>query len=200
MIDRVATGLLQGLGQRLWGFPPLLMPALVERGGGLRTLAWFVRNMPRYERTRRELGPLRTHLLATTVSLVNGCEYCAFGHAYAFDLIHLRDRGTLFPLSTDGIVALRGLDPADIRARLADALTEAGLPEELPALDRLVALSSGDAEPTGPDDARLAHLVAMFRVLNDTGIACGVTPDEAHDPVNKDSRLKHELHRLRSQA
>jgi hypothetical protein len=48
MLDGLAVGLLHRLGTRLWGFPPLLMPALVERLGALRTLAWFVRNMPRY--------------------------------------------------------------------------------------------------------------------------------------------------------
>jgi hypothetical protein len=30
----------------------------------------------------------------------------------------------------------------------------------------------------------------MFRVLNDVGIASRIEPDEAHDPLNKDVRLK----------
>jgi hypothetical protein len=198
MLDGLAVGLLHRLGTRLWGFPPLLMPALVERLGALRTLAWFVRNMPRYERTRKTLGPLRTHLLATAVSLVNCCEYCAFGHAYAFDLIHLRDRGRPFPLSTDEIVALRGGEPARIREQLAAALADAGLPDEDCHLGRVLSLMSGRTHPVGAQDARLAHLIDMFAVLNDTGIVCGVTPDQAHDPVNKDTRLKAELARLRA--
>lgn len=197
IIDRAAVGVLHSLGKRLWGFPPRLMAALVERGGALRTLGWFVRNMPRYERTRRDLGALRTHLLAMSISLVNGCEYCTFGHGYAMDLIYLREHGKLFPLSVDELLDLRDLEPDEIRRRLSDALTTAGLPDEVPWLERVIALTTGQAQPTA-DDARLAHLVEMFALLNGTGIACGTEPDEAHDPVNKDTSLKERLQRMRS--
>lgn len=198
ILDRAAVGVLHGLGRRLWGFPPRLMPALVARRGALRTLGWFVANMPRYERTRSVLGPLRTHLLATTVSLANGCNYCAFGHAYALDLIYLRDHGRLFPSSVEEILQLRGAAPESIREALAEALKEAGLPEEDAWVARLLAVSSATGPPATRDDARLAHLVAMFGVLNECGSACDVAPDEAHDPVNKDTPLKRDLAQRRS--
>ncbi|MGQ0777262.1 MAG: hypothetical protein ACT4NY_23085 [Pseudonocardiales bacterium] len=199
-VDRVVVRLLHQLGIVLWGFPPRLMPALVQCLGTLGVLYWFARNMPRYERTRRIFGPLRTHLLSTTVSLINGCEYCAFGHAYALDLIYLRDHGRLFPLTVDGILQLRRRDPAVIRDRLAAALAKAGLPDEEQWLDRLLGVASGQTRPVSSDDARLAHLVAMFGVLNECGIACQIAPDEAHDPVNKDAQLKSDHHRLRAQT
>lgn len=198
-LDRVAVWLLHRLGIMLWGFPPRLMPVLVHRLGALGVLYWFARNMPRYERTRRILGPLRTHLLGTTVSLINDCEYCAFGSAYALELIYLRDHGRLFPLPLAEILQLRGRDPVAIRDRLAAALTKAGLPDEEQWLDRLLVVASGQPHPTGPDDSRLAHLVGIFAVLNECGIAGQITPDGAHDPINKDSQLKSTYHRLRAQ-
>ncbi|MGH3943367.1 MAG: hypothetical protein ACRDTG_33045 [Pseudonocardiaceae bacterium] len=197
--DRFAIWLLHRLGMLLWGFPPRLMPALVHRLGAFGVLYWFARNMLRYERTRRIFGSLRTHLLGTTVSLINDCEYCAFGSAYALELIYLRDHGRLFPLTVAEILQLRGRDPAVIRDQLAAALMTAGLPDEEQWLDRLLVVTSGQAYPRSPDDARLAHLVGMFGVLNECGIIGQVTPDGVHDPVNKDSQLKRTYHRLRAQ-
>lgn len=193
MLDGVAVRVLHALGKRLWGFEPRLMAALVRQNGGLGTLAWFARNMPRYERTRRDLGPQRTHLLTTAISLEGGCAYCVYGHAYAMDLLHLRDHGMPFPLSVPEILQLRGQDRAVISARLGEALRHAGLADEVPWLTRLhTARSGGDGDP------RLAHLVSMFAVLNACGVAGDVAPDEAHDPINKDTGLKERLKLLRA--
>lgn len=188
---RVATAVLEGAGTRLWGFPPQLMAPIVRELGPLRALGWFVRNMPRYERTLAALGGLRTHLLCVAISLINGCPYCTYGHAYAFQLIHLHERGCLFPLSEQAMGELCGLAPASIRHELVDALRRAGLEAEVPAVERVIELSIGHGlRPTAPNDVRLAHLVRMFAVLNSVGIKSRTAPDEAHDPINKNSALK----------
>jgi hypothetical protein len=62
-LDRFAVAVLEGIAKRLWGFSPRLMPVIVEQLGGVRALGWFAANMPRYERTLRAFGPVRTHLL-----------------------------------------------------------------------------------------------------------------------------------------
>lgn len=196
--DKVALVVLEGLGNAMWGFRPLLMPVIVERRGGAGAVAWFGWNMPRYEHTRWALGPLRTNLLATTISLVNGCRYCAFGHAYALQLVFLRDHGRLFPLDEHEIVQLCGRDGSEIRVHLARALTQACLDGEQAWVERTLALMSRTLRPQGRTDARLAHLVRMFRVLNGCGIAGDVPPDQAHDPVNKDRALKAHYRRLRA--
>jgi len=122
------------------------MPALVQHLGALGVLYWFARNMLRYERTRRIFGPLRTHLLGTTVSLINGCEYCAFGSAYALDLIYLRNHGRLFPLTVAEILQLRGRDPRP-HGRRAD--------EGRPTRRRAMAgpAAGGDLRPDVPDES-----------------------------------------------
>jgi hypothetical protein len=200
-LERRATAVLEGIGKRLWGFPPRLMGPIVVQLGPIRALWWFVSNMPRYERTLKMFGGIRTHLLCLAISLINGCSYCTFGHAYALELVYLRDHGRLFPLDEHAIGALRGLPPAALRYRLVNAVLEAGLHADVPWLDRAIVLALGeDRRPTDRDDVRVAHLVRMFAVLNEVGVTSRIAPDEAHDPLNKDSAFKQRYAGLRAAA
>ena len=54
----IATKFLEMIGSALWGFKPNLMRHIVEQHGALRSLGWFVRNMPSYERTLQQWGPI----------------------------------------------------------------------------------------------------------------------------------------------
>ena len=189
-LDRLAVGVLERLGMRLWGFPPRLMAPIVAELGAWRALTWFAGNMPRYERTLRVLGPLRTHLLCTVISLYNGCRYCSYGHAYALELIYLKERDRLFPVEAREMCEWLELDPGQLRDQLVNALQSAELHVEVLWVDRALALVSATHRPMDSTEARIAHLVRMFQVLNAVGIASGVEPDEAHDAVNKDEELK----------
>jgi hypothetical protein len=197
-LDRTATNILEGLGTRLWGFAPRLMATIVGELGPLPALAWFVRNMPRYERTLARFGGLRTHLVCSYISLLRGCPYCTMGHARAFELLFLKERGELFPLDEEAILALHRLDPGTIRERLGEALAKAGLGDELAVLDRAKAVMDGQVASPRGDDARLDHLTKMFAVLNTCGIKGAVQPDEAHDPINRDVALKARYAALRA--
>lgn len=196
--DRLAVLVLEAIPRHLWGFRPRLMPVIVQRLGGVRAVGWFLWNMPRYERTRTTFGAVRTHLLSSTISLINGCRYCTFGHAYALQLIYLRERDQLFPLDEHEITGLHGLERAQLRAQLVSTLRLAGLADEVPWVERLFALAAEERRAADRDDARIAHLVRMFGVLNTCGIAGSVQPDQAHDPVNKDAALKARYQRLRA--
>lgn len=198
--ERLATKALELLGRRLWGFPPRLMGPIVHQLGAVKALGWFARNMPRYERTLRVLGPLRTHLACTVVSLYNGCRYCSFGHAYAAELVYLKERGTLFPLDAHDVSHWIGLEPAELRQRMVDMLQRADLHGEVLWVDRTLALADGTQRPVDAHEARIAHLVSMFGVLNAVGMAGDVEPDEAHDPLNKDLELKARHNALRRSA
>jgi hypothetical protein len=199
-VDRLAVRLLERFGKRLWGFPPRLMSHIVAERGGVRALSWFVGNMPRYQRTLRVLGPLRTHLACTLVSLHNGCQYCSFGHAYALELHYLKQRDKLFPADAPTMSQWLGLDPAELRQRMVDVLERADLHSEVLWVDRTLAMVSGSQRPVDRNEARIAHLVRMFAVLNAVGKAGAVTPDEAHDPINKDAALKDRNAQLRQSA
>jgi hypothetical protein len=90
-----------------------------------------------------------------------------------------------------------GLRPAELRRRMVDVLQQADLHGEALWVDTTLALASGAQRAVDAPEARIAHLVSMFRVLNDVGIAGDVEPDEAHDPRNKDAALKARHHELR---
>ncbi|MEJ3656410.1 hypothetical protein WEH80_25910 [Actinomycetes bacterium KLBMP 9759] len=196
-LDGLAVRVLEEIGRRLWGFPPRLMSYIVAHLGAVPALVWFLRNMPRYERTLATLGPLRTHLACMAISLHNGCRYCTYGHAYAADLVYLQQRERVFPVDTRTIVSWIGLPASELRENLHQLLQQADLHIEVLWIDRTLAMARGEQRAMDRDEARIAHLVRMFDVLNTVGIAGKVEPDQAHDPRNKDVALTTRYTRLR---
>lgn len=201
--DRMATKALEGISDKLWNLRARLMTDIVDQHGAGKSLGWFARNMPSYERILKAWGPLRTHYLAIAVSATNGCAYCTYGHAYAFVLHHFEQTGELFPLSEH---ELRDLDGAgDVAQQLEHALFEADMAGEVPWLQRILAMQAAiqrDEKPATAtkDDKRLAHLVEMFGFLNACGIAGNTEPDEAHDPINKNTDLRQRYDAARQNA
>jgi hypothetical protein len=188
---RIATWILLTIARNLWGLPVGLMPVLVDRLGALGALRWMVRNLPRYERMLKELGPLRGHLVATFISMLNGCYYCAYAHARAFELHFFKSRAALFPLDEHQMVDLIVLPDAEVKARLEAAFQSAQFPEGPPLFTRLVEMKyGGGGEAAGAEEGHLRHAIQMFEVLNFCGISTAVPLDGAHDPINKEADLK----------
>jgi alkylhydroperoxidase family enzyme len=187
--DDVVIGVLGSVCRRMWGFTPRMIPMFVERMGARQAAAWFAANMPRYLYCLHVLGPVRTHLACIAISLRNGCSYCAFGHAYALELVYLRDRDRLFPLGAATIATWLEMDARRLRRRLRDVLQRAGLHAEAIWVDRTLDLAEG-ARPADRNEARIADLVQIVGTMNSIAVAGQAEPDEAHDTVNKDTALK----------
>jgi hypothetical protein len=194
------TSVVQACCRQLWGFSPAVIAGVVQDKGPLRSLMLFIANMPRYLTTMRVLGPVRTHLACATISLNNGCAYCAFGQAYALELIYLRDTGRLFPLDVNTLSDWLDLEPRQLGAQLREVLREAGLHSELVWVDLTLAFAAGEQQPIDDDEVRLAHLVRMISEMNRIADAIGASPDGAQDAVNKDVRLKARHAALRHAA
>jgi hypothetical protein len=197
VLDRTATTILERIGERLWGFRPRLMRQIVDDRGAAGSLTWFVANMPGYERTLAAEGAVRTHLWCVAISIENGCAYCTYGHGLALELAFLRDHDRVFVLDERELVALIAKDRADRRTSLLAAIAASGMEREIEPLERLWGLQRGDA-PVNRLDRRMAHLVKMFSVLNTCGRDGCVSPDEAHDPLNKDLSLNERYRALRA--
>jgi hypothetical protein len=197
-LERLVVGLLERACRQIWGFPPRMIPFIVARMGAVRGLLWFMVNMPRYLLTLRALGTVRTHLACVAISLHNGCRYCAYGHAYALELIYLRDRDRLFPVDAGTIASWLDLDARQLGARLRDVLQQAGLQAEALWVDCTLALAAGDQQPVDDAEARLAHLVGMVGLMNEVAVANCVEPDEAHDTINKNVAVKERHASLRA--
>lgn len=176
----------------MWGYTPGVIPAMVASMGSGPALRWFLANFPRFLLTAHLLGPVRTHLAGLTISLSNGCVYCAYGRAHALELIWLRERDRLFPLDARTLRGWDGLTRREIGLRLRAVLEEAGLHAEVFWVDRTLSLLDG-APPIDADERRIAHLCRMIGTMNAIAVAAGTTPDGAHDPVNKDTALKARL-------
>jgi hypothetical protein len=190
LIGRVCTA--------MWGFTPDVMPQLVSRMGTARALRWFMANFPRYLATLYVLGPVRTHLACLTISLHNGCTYCAYGRAHALELIYLRDRGRLFPVDAHTLASWNDLSRRELSSRLRGVLESAGLHAEVIWIERTMALVTGDTTAMDSTEARIAHLCSMVGTMNGIAVESGITPDAAHDTVNKDVALKARLAELMS--
>ena len=200
VLDRIIIDLCQRCCQQLWGFTPRMIAAIVANKGPLPAAAWFLANMPRYLMTLHVLGGIRTHLAGATISLANGCLYCAFGQLYAIELIYLRDHGRLFPLDARLVADWLYLDRRELRHRLRCALQEADLHAEAAWVDLTLAFLDGEQEPIDESELRLAHLVRMISETNRIAVLSGVSPDGPQNPVNKDSALKARHAELRRAA
>jgi hypothetical protein len=147
--------------------------------------------------TMQVLGPVRTHLAAMAISLRQGCTYCTYGHAFALELIYLRDRGHLFPVDARTIATWWKEEPHVLARRLRALLQDAGLHAETLWVDRTLAIADG-APPADRNEARVARLVRMLGVMTRIAIDAGIEPDEAQNPINKDVALKRRYAELRA--
>ncbi len=198
--ERLVTAALGLMCQALWGFVPRMLPHVVQAMGPLRAVAWFAVNMPRYLWTMHVFGPLRTHLACVAISLHNNCTYCAYGHAYALELIYLRDHDRLFPLDARTLSGWLDLEPRELTHRLHGVLQQAGLHVEALWVDRTLALATGAQRPMDASEARIAHLVRMLGRMNSIAVASKVEPDEAQNPINKNAAIKARYAELRGHA
>jgi alkylhydroperoxidase family enzyme len=199
-LERLVTRVLEALCRVMWGFAPRVIPQIVRQLGPGGSVVWFATNVPRLLTTMHVLGPLRTHLAAVAISLHNGCAYCTYSHAFALELIYLRDRGQLLPVDARTLATWQDLPPRELAQRLRRVLQEAGLHIETLWVDRTLALAAGTTWPVDEDEARIAHLVRMLGLVNRIAAGVDVEPDEAQSPINKDTLLKRRYAELRADA
>ena len=197
VVGRAGQATLEQIGKSLWGFKPRLMQDIVAQHGPVKSVGWFARNMPTYERILREWGPIRTHLVATVASTLNGCPYCTYGHAYALELHYFAETDRLMSADEREIESWCTLDDRTVELRFRRLLVDAGLAEESLVLDRVLDLRSGAEPGASADDRRVAHLLMMFDFLNRCGMSAETATDEAHDPINKNAELRARYHNRR---
>ena len=175
------------------------MPAIVESLGPVASILWFVRNVPKIERSFKQWGPLRGNLICAIASLLNGCAYCTYAHARGFQLYYFEEHNELFPLDENEFLNLIPLSDDDVRSRLEDALSRGGLHQEVELFRRLYALKLEGVEATD-EDAPLVHAIEMFNDLNACSIENQTPLDDVHDPVNRNVELKRRYAEARLEA
>lgn len=185
----IATTILEAIGKKLWGFKPNLMKDIVEQRGGASSVIWVVKNLPKFEKILKEWGPVRTHLLVSTISGINGCPYCTYGHGYAAQLHYFKQTGQLFPIDEHEMMNFNSKEEKEIVTCLKDAYEKTNLKTELADLDRMLELKSNPALTSTKDDKYILQLINLFELLNSCAIKSNTKEDAAHDPINKDTAL-----------
>ena len=198
IFQRPATFLLEAFGDQLWGFKPGWIAVCVRHKGAFGALFWFARMMPGYERILETWGPIRTHLLTTAISVLNGCWYCTQGHAYALQLHYLRQTDRLFPLTEREMFQLHELSEDAALAEFEQGLDRAGLGGEIFVLRRMVELKRNRRLAVSRGDRDLLHLLDMFGTLNLCSPASPPKTKQAHDPINKNRAIHNRYAALRS--
>lgn len=197
--NNVSQNILEFIGSSLWGFKPNLMEDIVGQNGGLSSVAWFARNMPTYERILKDWGAIRTHLLASEISVLNGCPYCTYGHIYALQLHYLQNNDTLMAVSEDEFVGWHSLSEAEKIQNIRSFITDNQLDGEMRFFDRMLELKGGNGANGTKEDRYISHLIQMFAYLNECGIVGDTESDEAHDPINQNFELKERYAALRGE-
>jgi hypothetical protein len=197
--ERVAAIALRAIGRRKLGITAVLMPAIARSLGPVGALKWMATNMPKYERAVAEMGPVRAHLMCSVASLLNGCAYCTYAHARAFELHYFQAHDRLFPMDAHRLISLSALDDDEALHELDEALKAGGIGDEMEMVRRLYALKLEGAEPT-PDDRHLVQAIKMFDVLNACAIESLAAIDDAHDFIQTDADLKARYAKARLRA
>ncbi len=188
--SKSSTLILESIGNKLWSFKPNLMKDIVKQNGGFKALKWFGSNMPKYEKILKRMGPISTHLLAVEISALNGCPYCTFGHAYAFQLHFFKKFKTLFPVDEYEMTSFCHLNRSATIEKIRNMLTNGKLFDQLPYFEQMMKIMDQELVPNSDEEQDISHLIQMFGFLNTCGIEGKTQHDEAHDPINKNEDLK----------
>lgn len=197
-MTQLTTGVLELIGNSLWGFRPNLMKHIVEIHGSSKSILWITKNMPKYQAILKKWGPERTHLMAVAISSINGCKYSIYGHALSFQLHYFKNRKSLFPISEKEMMNFDANNTQQIIEVLSQAYDATGLAQEKMDLYRLMTLSTSPYISNNEDDNNINQLVEMFDFLNICGKEKRTMPDYAHDPINKNTALYNEYLNARS--
>ena len=195
--ERPAVLLLEAVGKKVWGFKPNIMSHFVRQNGPVQSVSWFVGNVPRYQRILNDWGPIRTHLIAATISTLNGCQYSTEGHIRAFQLHYLQIHNRLFPIDDETFFSLTILSPDEMIEGLVEVLIAADLSSETGPIRRAFELYVYPEKALDHRDERLLHLIDMFGTLNACGITSRAKRDQIHDPINRNKKLRDRYLALR---
>ncbi len=199
-MKKLATNLLEFIGTSLWGFRPNLMKDIVGIHGWRKSLFWFMKNMPKYEKTLKKWGPERTHLLVVAISGINGCPYCTYGHGLAFQLHYFKNKKRLFPIDEVEMMNFNTKEATAVLETLKKAIAQSSLFHPKKDLARFIELKQDPTLATSEDDQKILHLIKMFAFLNVCGIEKQTPKDAAHDPINKDLVLLEAYRKERAAA
>ncbi|MBL8915138.1 MAG: hypothetical protein JNM17_30820 [Archangium sp.] len=161
---------------------------LVRQRGIAGFLKWGKATQAAYDDIERVLGGERAHLVAAFASFFNGCDYCAWGHLFATNLLFFERTTRLFPIDEQEVHDLMRKGDSAVLTELA-GLLKAEFPEELRLLMRQQELRSGGAAtPATEEDRVLLKSIGLFEWVNECSITVNA-PAPPMDPIARKKKL-----------
>ncbi len=145
-------------------------------------------------------GPLRTHLLASSLSALNGCRSKTQKHIRSFQLHYFKARGRLFPIDEAEFLALTEAGPDEMIESLVAHLVRANLAEETDPLRRTFELYVFPSKAKDGRDGRLMELIEILSAAGDDSHAEASPTDMDYDAIVSDADLSARYDALRQQA
>jgi len=194
--QRAAKFIITKVINNLWGFTPSLMMELIERKGGMGSLFFVMKNMTHYESISKKMGPIPINILTTNISILNGCPYCIYGHALAFNLYYFEKYNELFKWDEKDFEKMARLSEEEKITNILSIYQEKRINHLLPHFETQLKLRAG-AKPKNQEEKNIKFINTLYDYLNACGIESNLDPDEAHDPRNKNKALIEKYHQAR---
>lgn len=161
---------------------------LVRQRGIAGFLKWGQATQAAYEDIEKVLGGERAHIVAAFASFFNGCDYCAWGHLFATNLLFFERTTRLFPIDEQEVHDLMRKGDSQVIAEL-EARLKAEFPEELRLLKRQQELRlSSSATPATEEDRVLIKSIGLFEWVNECSITVNA-PAPPMDPIARKKKL-----------
>ncbi len=148
-----------------------------------------------FKQLELKFGNEVAHLLAAFSSFFNGCDYCAWGHLYATNLLYFERTGKLYPIDETEVHALMMMRDSEVLAELQARLTPVE-PEHTRLIKRQHDVRVAEGPLNGEEDRLLVKSVALYEWVNECTIL-SEAPAPPLDAVARKAKLIAAYNELR---
>ncbi|GEM_PF-752346 len=140
-----------------------------------------------YADLEKKFGNELAHLLAAFSSFFNGCDYCAWGHLYATNLIYFDRTDQLYPIDETEVRDLMMMRDREVLAELERRLGTVA-PEHFRLLKRQQEVRFAEGPSNGEEDRLLVRSIALYEWVNE----CSIVSESPAPPLDVVAK-KHDL-------
>lgn len=160
---------------------------LVRQHGIRGFLKWGESTQAAFNEIEKAMGPEKAHFAAAFASFFNGCDYCAWGHVFALNLIYFERTQKLYPLDETEIHDLMRKGDSQVLTELEQTLVE--FPEHARLVRRQYELRSLAPDvPANDEDRLLLKSIGLFEWVNECSIVVNA-PAPPMDPIARKKKL-----------
>lgn len=184
--QRVFLRMLQGMLRLTYGSEVAFAEELVAQYGVFGYIAYARATYPIWFQLAEFFTERDANLVASFASFWNGCDYCAYGHLYAYNLMYFQETGKLFPVDEQEVMDLLSLRDAQIIEALRGRLAGPEHQRAREFLERQYELKLGKAVAATETDAMLNKSLAYYDWVNE----CSIMFDAPAPPLGTVGRNK----------